>query len=71
MALFHGRDPIKPLDVSFNNRMIERFSPNTEYVNNSFVRVTTILIAGKQLFSKLDCSQAYHCVQMADDLSVQ
>ena len=27
--------------------------------------------AGKQLFCKLDCSQAYHCVQMADDLSVQ
>ena len=27
--------------------------------------------AGKSLFSNLDCSQAYHCVQMADDLSVQ
>ena len=27
--------------------------------------------AGKKLFSKLDCSQAYHCVQMADDPSVQ
>ena len=27
--------------------------------------------AGKKLFCKLDCSQAYHCVQMADDLSVQ
>ena len=27
--------------------------------------------AGKNLFCKLDCSQAYHCVQMADDLSVQ
>ena len=27
--------------------------------------------AGKTLFTKLDCSQAYHCVQMADDLSVQ
>ena len=23
------------------------------------------------MFCKLDCSQAYHCVQMADDLSVQ
>ena len=31
-ALFHGREPIKPLDVRFNNRMIERFSPNSEYV---------------------------------------
>ena len=27
--------------------------------------------AGKKLFNKLDCSQAYHCVQMADPLSVQ
>ena len=27
--------------------------------------------AGKQLFCKLDCSQTYHCVQKADDLSVQ
>ena len=27
--------------------------------------------AGKTLFTKLDCSQAYHCVQMADPLSVQ
>ena len=28
-------------------------------------------IAGKKLFCKFDCSQAYHCVQMAGDLSVQ
>ena len=27
--------------------------------------------AGKNLFCKIDCSQAYHCVQMAGDLSVQ
>ena len=27
--------------------------------------------AGKSLFTKLNCSQAYHCVQMADPLSVQ
>ena len=27
--------------------------------------------AGKKLFCKLDCSQAYHCLQMADDVSVQ
>ena len=27
--------------------------------------------AGKNLFCKLDCSQAYYCYQMADDLSVQ
>ena len=27
-------------------------------------------LAGKQLFCKLDCSQAYHCLQMADQRSV-
>ena len=27
--------------------------------------------AGKTIFTKLDCSHAYHCVQMADPLSVQ
>ena len=27
--------------------------------------------AGKKLFNRFDCSQAYQCVQMADDLSVQ
>ena len=28
-------------------------------------------LAGKSLFCKLDCSQAYHCLQMADQLSVE
>ena len=32
---------------------------------------TTAHFAGKSLFCVLDCSQAYHCVQMADPLSVQ
>ena len=27
--------------------------------------------AGKKWFCKLDCSQAYHCVKIADGLSVQ
>ena len=30
--LFHGREPIKPLDLRFNNTLIERFSPNSECV---------------------------------------
>ena len=29
------------------------------------------LFAGKTLFTKLDCSQAYRCVQRPDPLSVQ
>ena len=32
---------------------------------------TTVHFIGKTLFSKLDCSQAYHYVQMANRPSVQ
>ena len=28
-------------------------------------------LAGKTLFAKLDCRQAYHCITMADELSIQ
>ena len=28
-------------------------------------------LAGKSLFCKLDCSQAYHCLQMADQRSIE
>ena len=31
-VLFHGREPMKPLDLRFNNSLIARFSPNSEYV---------------------------------------
>ena len=31
-VLFQGREPIKPLDLRFNNALIEQFSPNSEYV---------------------------------------
>ena len=46
-----------------------------DYNNNNFPisNMTDAVhhFAGKTLFTKLDCSQAYHCVQMADPLSVQ
>ena len=45
------------------------------YLNSHFpisiMTDATNHFGGKNLFCKLDCSQAYHCVQMADDLSVQ
>ena len=46
-----------------------------EYIYSNF-RISNMTDArnhftGKNLFCKLDCPQAYHCVQMADDLSVQ
>ena len=46
-----------------------------EYSNNKFpisnMTDTVHHFEGMILFAKLDCSQAYHCVQMADPLSVQ
>ena len=46
-----------------------------DYTNNNH-RVSTLSdaaqhLAGKFLFCKLDCSQAYHCLQMADQRSVE
>ena len=46
-----------------------------DYTNNNHP-VSTLSdaaqhLAGKSLFSKLDCSQAYHCLQMADQRSVE
>ena len=46
-----------------------------DYTNN-YHPVSTLSdaaqhLAGKSLFCKLDCSQAYHCLQMADQRSVE
>ena len=46
-----------------------------DYINNNH-HVSTPSdaaqhLAGKKLFCKLDCSQAYHCLQMADQRSVE
>ena len=45
-----------------------------DYINNNHP-VSTLTdaaqhMAGKNLFCKLDCSQAYHCLQMADQQSI-
>ena len=46
-----------------------------DYTNNNH-QVSTLSdpaqhLAGKSLFCKLDCTQAYHCLQMADQHSVE
>ena len=45
------------------------------YTNNnhpvSTLSAAAQYLAGKSLFCKLDCSQAYHCLQMADHWSVE
>ena len=46
-----------------------------DYTNNihpvGTISDTAQHLAGKSLFCKLDCSQAYHCLQMADERSVE
>ena len=32
-VLFHGLEPLNPIDVRFSNTLIERFSANSEYVS--------------------------------------
>ena len=54
--------------------LVDLLNTNTliadDYINNNYP-VSTLTdaaqhMAGKNLFCKLDCSQAYHCLQMAD-----
>ena len=47
-----------------------------DYINNNNHPVSTLTdaaqhMAGKNLFCKLDCSQANHCLQMADQQSIE
>ena len=46
-------------DYTNNNHPVSTFSDAAQH------------LAGKSLFCKLDCSQAYHCLQMADQRSVE
>ena len=46
-------------DYTNNNHPVSTLSDSAEH------------LAGKSLFCKLDCSQAYHCLQMADQRSVE
>ena len=42
-----------------------------DYINNSHPVSTLTDAAGKRLFCKVDCSQAYHCMQMAHQRSIE
>ena len=58
------------VDLLKNNTLIA-----DDYINNNHP-VSTLTeaaqhMAGKNLFCKLDCSQAYHCLQMADQQSIE
>ena len=72
--LFAHRKESGKLRLLIDLRRVNHLLKN-DYLNANFpisnMQDATNHFAGKTLFTKLDCSQAYHCVQMADELSVQ
>ena len=72
--IFAQRKPNGKLRLLEDLRKINTLIAN-DYTNNNHP-VSTLSdaaqhLAGKSLFCKLDCSQAYHCLQMADQRSVE
>ena len=72
--IFAQRKPNGILRLLVDLRKINTLIAN-DYTNNNHP-VSTLSdaaqhLAGKSLFCKLDCSQAYHCLQMADQRSVE
>ena len=72
--IFARRKPNGKLPPLVDLRKIKSLIGN-DYTNDNHP-VSTLSdaaqhLAGKSLFCKLDCSQAYHCLQMADQRSVE
>ena len=72
--IFAQRKSNGKLRLLVDQREINRLIAD-DYTNNNHP-VSTLSdaaqhLAGKSLFYKLDCSQAYHCLQMADQRSVE
>ena len=72
--IFAQRKPNGKLRLLVDLRKINTLIGD-DYTNNNHP-VSTLSdaaqhLAGKSLFCKLDCSQAYHCLQMADQRSVE
>ena len=55
----YGKSSLIADDYTNNNQPVSTLSDAAQH------------LAGKSLFCKLDCSQAYHCSQMADQRSVE
>ena len=72
--IFAQRKPSGKLRILIDLRRVNHLLCK-DYSDNSFpISNTTDAVhhfAGKTIFTKLDCSQANHCVQLADPLSVQ
>ena len=72
--IFAKRKPNGKLRLLVDLRKINTLIAD-DYINNN-QPVSTLTdaaqhMAGKNLFCKLDCSQAYHCLQMADQQSIE
>ena len=72
--IFAQRRPNGKLRLLVDFRKINTLIAD-DYINNNHP-VSTLTdaaqpMAGKNLFCKLDCSQAYHCLQMADQQSIE
>ena len=72
--IFAQRKPNGKLRLLVDLRKINALISD-DYINNNH-SVSTLSdaaqhVAGKRLFCKLDCSQAYHCLQMADQRSIE
>ena len=72
--IFAQRKPNGKLRILVDLRRINHLIKHDYNEHNH--PVTTIAdaaqhMAGKKYFCKLDCSQAYHCLQMADEQSIQ
>ena len=73
-SIFAQRKPNGNLRLLVDLRKIIALIPD-DYINNNHP-VSTLSDAAqhltvKKLFCKLDCSQAYHCLQMADQRSIE
>ena len=73
-SIFAQRKPNGKLRLLVDIRMINTLIANNYFNKNlpvSFLSDAAQHLAGKSLFCKLDCTQAYHCLQMADRRSVE
>ena len=71
---FAQKNPNGKLQLLVDLRKINNLIPD-DYINDNHP-VSTLTdaaqrTAGKKLYCKLDCSQAYHCLQMADQRSIE
>ena len=72
--IFAQRKPNGKLRLLVDLRKINTLIADDDTNNNHPVGTLSDAaqhLAGKSLFYKLDCSQAYHCLQMADQRSVE